>query len=879
MSRYSPSISRNNELNAQTDFGATGDGTTDDTTSLQNAINAAVSQKRPLYIPDPVVAYKVTGPIDMYKSGLRAYGKSRETTVIRSTAINVPVVKVGGRNQYVADLRFEYDSQRPSTATAANCIELHKPYWSTYERLWSRLGARGVAIAQQDVVLEEVLTGNTAFSSTFNDIRVHGYTIDGINLNSYGGGGTGCVWNNTYISNNPTGTKQTPTGYALYINEYDEMVFNQLNIEWGTHTNDVMLFETTGAIVINGLHIEQVDLASAAFAYIAISDDVRLLIDGASLVWSTLATASTRYFIRAIGDAHANVRGMRHHNNTNQGTFIFLNAGNATAGTSTVRASGIMPGLFNLEVANEKAYPNQILQEYNKTSAIDDKGGQVHNVRSYPTPQDALNAAQESGLPLYFPAGTFDIQNLTATKKVTIIGAGKRQTILRLPTGVSATTDGIVFNPDVGEQVGWTLRGLCIESQTTGQGRDALRIIMQAGRSMARLLVEDCWFRGTGGWSVMLDNGTSAAPNGSWTTATFRSCQFNAGMSLVAAYDSLTIEDVVLPASTSLGTNGLLIDMVAGAANLRLIGCNITSPAGVTINGAVAPKLIGNYIEAVPGGTYALANNALVDLNASSRELVGAQIHYNVIADWSTAGGLECLRINDCDETDIDHNSFATTGTTPAIRITAAATDTIVGRGNKQRGASTTFLADAGVRTTRRPIRSPIASSLIADSAAITNTAVETRYNKVLTIPGGTLAVGDVIRFRFSGLWSTDAAGTVAITHRVYLGATGAGVQVAANGVTHGAGVTNNDWDIRGEFVVRSIGPTGTVKPISPLLAIEGNTGAILMAGVTATTITLDTTLDRTIEVSIQPAAARVGDSLKVTGATLEIISPDMVVS
>ncbi|HEU5013944.1 MAG TPA: glycosyl hydrolase family 28-related protein [Roseiflexaceae bacterium] len=44
-------------------FGATGDGTTDDTAALQAALAAAASQQRPLYLPTPAVAYVVTSSL------------------------------------------------------------------------------------------------------------------------------------------------------------------------------------------------------------------------------------------------------------------------------------------------------------------------------------------------------------------------------------------------------------------------------------------------------------------------------------------------------------------------------------------------------------------------------------------------------------------------------------------------------------------------------------------------------------------------------------------------------------------------------------------------------------------------------------------------
>lgn len=370
MSHLKLAANANAAINAH-NHGAAGNGVTNDTAALQAAIDYAVEHDFGLFIP--AGTYQVNGTLDMRGNGLRVYGQSRETTIIRSTASNAPIVKAGHRNQHISDLRLEYDSQRASSATNATCLELHKPYWSQYERIWCRLGSQGIALAQEDVVLEEVTTGNVAFSSTFNDMRVHGYTIHGINLDSYSGGGTGNAWNNTYISNNPTGTKQNPTGYALKMGEYDDTVINQLNLEWGT-VNDglyAMYFEECANIVINSLHIEQMDLTGANSAYIAYAGNTNLIINGTSLVHNTLSGSGVMSLLRPFSSAdpvttsNVEIRGLGHHDNTNTNYFVMVNANNAIGGQSNVWATSVRSGLFDASVENEKS--PAVLRQFNST--------------------------------------------------------------------------------------------------------------------------------------------------------------------------------------------------------------------------------------------------------------------------------------------------------------------------------------------------------------------------------------------------------------------------------------------------------------------------------------------------------------------------------
>jgi len=67
------------------DYGATGNGTTDDTSALQAAIAAAISLRQPLYIPGGT--YKTTAELSIlntYGVGLDVYGAGDGTTIIKA---------------------------------------------------------------------------------------------------------------------------------------------------------------------------------------------------------------------------------------------------------------------------------------------------------------------------------------------------------------------------------------------------------------------------------------------------------------------------------------------------------------------------------------------------------------------------------------------------------------------------------------------------------------------------------------------------------------------------------------------------------------------------------------------------------------------------
>lgn len=69
------------EFVSVTDFGAKGDGTTDDTISFQAAINACIAGNKTLFVPNPAVEYKITAPLDITYAaaatrGLRIFGQA-----------------------------------------------------------------------------------------------------------------------------------------------------------------------------------------------------------------------------------------------------------------------------------------------------------------------------------------------------------------------------------------------------------------------------------------------------------------------------------------------------------------------------------------------------------------------------------------------------------------------------------------------------------------------------------------------------------------------------------------------------------------------------------------------------------------------------------
>ena len=73
-----------NEVISVKDFGATGDGTTDDSAAVQATVNYAIANSKTVYFPDGT--YRVATSITLTSAtgfGLRIYGESKDHTIVK----------------------------------------------------------------------------------------------------------------------------------------------------------------------------------------------------------------------------------------------------------------------------------------------------------------------------------------------------------------------------------------------------------------------------------------------------------------------------------------------------------------------------------------------------------------------------------------------------------------------------------------------------------------------------------------------------------------------------------------------------------------------------------------------------------------------------
>lgn len=162
--------------------------------------------------------------------------------------------------------------------------------------------------------------------------------------------------------------------------------------------------------------------------------------------------------------------------------------------------------------------------------------------------------------------------------------------------------------------------------------------------------------------------------------------------------------------------------------------------------------------------------------------------------------------------------------------------------------------------------------SLIADSAAVANTTVQTAFNKTVSVPVGALNVaGTVVCVTASGFLSTT--GTPSLTIRARIGST---IFAGVGSVTG-----NNSVDVRWNFqamcTVRAIGGSGSVQRGFGIGGVT--TGAIVATTIAGSTFTLDTTVAQTVDITAQWTVADPSNTVDMDTFTVDAVPPRTTVS
>lgn len=191
------------------DYGATGNGTTDDTATVQATINAATAGGT-IYFPPGT--YRITATLTVTVAGVRLAGAGRQATVISidtgltPSGVNTGTVLGGAITFTQADYcgieHLTIRGANTSTVTSnanVSAVQVIASRWFHFQSMqFSWINGYG-----PEVLGSASLSPNASFYCTANDLRMDN-SLAGAHLNSVSAGGYGCQarWSNINVGTN-----------------------------------------------------------------------------------------------------------------------------------------------------------------------------------------------------------------------------------------------------------------------------------------------------------------------------------------------------------------------------------------------------------------------------------------------------------------------------------------------------------------------------------------------------------------------------------------------------------------------------------------------------------------------------------------------------
>ena len=252
------------------DFGAVGNGTTDDTTAFTNAITAATNQT--VYVPKGT--YKITDTLTLNNTNL--VGQGIDCIIEGNISTNTKPIIICGRTSTISDLQIRFNSANITGTEAVNQRVLIKTDDSTDPPFMLQRGGgvRNCLLTTCGTAISD--GGLGVFSASFEDLEITNFSFRGIDFRATNR--TGNYYKNIYIVSEGINGKQGATFTAnpdsgFYLSgEESECSIHQLNVEHTRFKNSAIHLENVRALSASSIHIEGVDLTTADKAYIFVTN-------------------------------------------------------------------------------------------------------------------------------------------------------------------------------------------------------------------------------------------------------------------------------------------------------------------------------------------------------------------------------------------------------------------------------------------------------------------------------------------------------------------------------------------------------------------------------------------------------------------------------
>lgn len=211
----------------------------------------------------------------------------------------------------------------------------------------------------------------------------------------------------------------------------------------------------------------------------------------------------------------------------------------------------------------------------------------------------AFAAAVAFGGAIYVPTGSYTVTATTdaciiATNQIRLIGDGI--TASKIVVDASGAVDGVTFRPAVGaNSFGWGMENIGVVPASPTSMRHALRIDLSSSATyLAQSLFHSIHLiAGSGADSALcLDNPTNT--DGLFCGEISGKSLIYGGIKMLRLGDSFTIQGAQLT-----GPNvGFYASGVPGAAQVKLLDCNITNSGGaVFLQSMTQMQIVGNQME------------------------------------------------------------------------------------------------------------------------------------------------------------------------------------------------------------------------------------------------------------------------------------------
>lgn len=285
--------------------GADPTGLTDSTAQIGSAVAAAHLAGMPVLLP--AGTFSVSSALNWKLPGLQVYGAGSSNTVILQSSANTPILQLAGQGQHISGLHLAYPTLQGTASTSSIGIEFGDDsagscFMSKFSDLYVTQACTGLAVNPS------VSTAAGLFSCLFENTHVLGYSYSAINLvgnNGLGGANsTGCVFNNTYVHNNFSGTADASSAWwPVYFQAWDEIVFNELNVEHAEiFSSDAVAFVSVGNAVVNSMHLEHLEVSgNPGFGFVYVSHASTAVIGGLSIRFPTMTGTSYNSIVRMNG--------------------------------------------------------------------------------------------------------------------------------------------------------------------------------------------------------------------------------------------------------------------------------------------------------------------------------------------------------------------------------------------------------------------------------------------------------------------------------------------------------------------------------------------------------------------------------------------------